>query len=187
MRRAARDLGGDASGFRICMRVEQHECGDHSAAGVLVCAFLGVEPVELIIELLNSSMKCTALAVLLAVFVTGCTESFTGKLVDRCAAICKQNDKSRGTLNLKDITDFSWTKMYVFPGWTTSDTISRITGVKYAKSDVPDDYRRMIFFNGDKEVYEEDFIPFDYYHSTINFSGFESYPFCTPEHSLFEI
>lgn len=92
---------------------------------------------------------------------------------------------------LKDATPFSWDKLYFFSAWTPSEAIAQAIGLEYHGEAVPDDYRRMLFIQGSKVVHEEDFKPFDYNDSTIDFSemidslSHAKTPFVTPATALF--
>lgn len=62
------------------------------------------------------------------------------------------------TVNLSDLTDFDWEKMYLFDDWASPEKISAATGIDYKKGgQFPNGFRKMIFLNARKIVHEEEY------------------------------
>lgn len=62
------------------------------------------------------------------------------------------------TINLGELTDFEWEKMYLFDDWASPEKIAAATGIEYKKAgQFPNGYRKMIFVNAKKIVHEEEF------------------------------
>jgi len=83
----------------------------------------------------------------------------------------KYSNNRTSLISLKEITKFKWDKMYFFPDWTTTETITNTIGFNYTGTDVQDDYSRMLFVYGKKVVYEEDFQSFTFNNISIDFKG----------------
>ncbi|MGI4737037.1 MAG: hypothetical protein ACRYG7_17845 [Janthinobacterium lividum] len=128
---------------------------------------------------------------LIIVVTTGCNRSVASKLISTIDQTCATQAASKCKVTLKDVTPFTWDKLYFFGSWTTSDAIKQAIGPNYRGDDVPDDYRRMLFMQGGKVVYEEDFQSLDYTKSTIEFPDLidslshAKSPFLTPGNALF--
>ncbi len=98
--------------------------------------------------------------------LSGCKSSVTDNLITRAEQKCMGG--SDCVITLKEVTKFEWDKVYFFPNWTTSDSISSVIKIKYY-ADVPDQYTRMLFVYKGKIVHEEDYPELDYKHSMISF------------------
>lgn len=133
-----------------------------------------------------------ALSILLFIAITsGCKGEVESSLIRAINQKYESQPKSRCSVALKEVTPFAWDKLYLFGSWTTSTAIAEATGLEYHGEYVPDDYRRMLFIQGDKVVHEEDYKPFDYNTSTIDFPELidslsqAKSPFFTPATALF--
>jgi hypothetical protein len=100
---------------------------------------------------------------------SGCNSSVVNGLINEADKTCKTDARPGCVISLKTATKFKWERMYLFGAWTISDSITRVIGFKYNGDDVPDDNTRMLFFDSNKVVYEEDFESLDYYDSAISF------------------
>ena len=107
--------------------------------------------------------------ILVIAVLSGCKNSMEDSLINKVTQECSRQTRSACTIALKDVTKFKWDKMYIFPDWTTSESIAKTVGFNYGGNDVQDDYSRMLFTYGNKVIYEEDFKSLDYNKSTINF------------------
>lgn len=103
--------------------------------------------------------------------IAGCRQNVKNDLITKVDRQCGDKPKGSCIVNLKDVTDFKWDRMYIFPNWTSSDTISKITGLNYTGNDVEDQYYRMLFVSRNAVVHEEDNKDLDYYNSSIEFLG----------------
>lgn len=136
-------------------------------------------------------LKGTLILLLIAAATAGCKGRVESNLINEINQKCGNQTKIICKVALKDATPFTWDKLYLFGAWTTADAINETIGLDYHGEDVPDDYRRMLFIQGNKVVYEEDFQPFDYEQSTINFPELidslsqAKSPFLTPGNALF--
>lgn len=88
------------------------------------------------------------------------------------------------TLLMNEITNFEWEKMYIFSNWTSADSIKTAINLEYNGEGVPDSYSRIIFVNGNKIIYQEDFKSLDYNNSTISFQTLDNSTFYTGRHYL---
>lgn len=62
------------------------------------------------------------------------------------------------TVNLNELTEFDWDKVYIFDDWSTPEKISKTIGIEYKKNNhFPDGYHKMIFVKASEIVYEEEF------------------------------
>ena len=111
------------------------------------------------------------LSVLFIAIISGCSNELKDEIINNVDRKCAGQADSNCIVDISKITKFQWDKMFVFPGWTTSDSISRIIGLVYAGNDVQDDHSRLVFTNKNKIVHEEDFVSLDYKNSTISFQG----------------
>lgn len=131
--------------------------------------------------------------VLLLVIISSCTNNVTDDLIKKTEQKCADNEHSPCIITLNEVTEFQWDKLYLFPSWTNSDTISNRIGFEYTRDDVPDDYTRMLFTKQKQVVYEEDFKSLDYYNSAIEFqTEFDSLSpeklhFLTPAKAIFTV
>lgn len=113
------------------------------------------------------------------------------RLISKINQECGNQTKPGCEIALKAVTPFEWDKLYFFGAWTTPDSIAEIIGFAYEGDAVPDDYRRILFVQGTKVVYQEDFMPLNYYSSTIDFPEMSDSlaqvktPFLTPDNALF--
>ena len=101
--------------------------------------------------------------------LSACKGSLKEDLISKINKECGSHANSNCIINLKDVTEFKWDKMYLFPNWTTNDSIAKVIGFKYNGDDVQDQYNRMLFTLGKKVVYEEDYESLDSYNSSISF------------------
>jgi len=135
--------------------------------------------------------KILAIAVLSVCF--GCENSLRNHIIDSVDKSYLANPELKCKVSLKTMTPFQWDKLYFFNAWTTSDSIGRTIKYNYKGNDVKDDYVRMLFTLENRVVYEEDFKPFDYSQSTIDFSEIPDslmkakLPFLTPKNSMFVV
>jgi hypothetical protein len=109
--------------------------------------------------------------ILIIIAFTACHSNLKNNIIDKIHQECGNQAKPNCKISLTEVTKFNWNKMYIFGDWTTSDTIAKVIGFKYAGDDVPDQYWRMLFTDGTKVVYEEDNESLDYYNSSIEFQG----------------
>ena len=62
------------------------------------------------------------------------------------------------TVNLNELTEFDWDKVYIFDDWSTPEKISKTIGIEYKKNNhFPDGYHKMIFVKASEIVHEEEF------------------------------
>jgi hypothetical protein len=128
---------------------------------------------------------------LLLVSTAGCKGEVESNLIRNIKQQCENQPKARCHVALQEATPFGWDKLYFFGAWTTPAAIADATGLAYQGEGVPDDYRRMLFIQGGKVVHEEDYKPFDYHTSTIDFPDLidslsqAKSPFLTPATALF--
>lgn len=102
-------------------------------------------------------------------FFCGCRGHVENDVIRKIENGCKGKVGSGCVIDLKKITAFDWEKMYLFPAWTSTDSIEKVIGIPYDKRDVEDSHSRILFVHRDKVIYEEDFVSLDYNNSTIAF------------------
>lgn len=84
--------------------------------------------------------------------LSGCkSNTFESKITNKIESGCKQNTC---TISIKDITDFTWDKMYVFKYNVTLKEVNKVLGVNFAN--YTEFTRKIIFTSGGKIVYEEE-------------------------------
>ncbi|MGI4832304.1 MAG: hypothetical protein ACRYFK_02470 [Janthinobacterium lividum] len=139
----------------------------------------------------TSRLRGSLSLLLLLAAIAGCKSRVENNLIKQINQNCGTQAKLKCQVALKDATPFRWDRLYLFGAWTTSDAIKEKIGLDYQGADVQDDYRRMLFIQGGKVVHEEDFHPFDYQNSTVDFSDLidslsqAKTPFFTPDNALF--
>lgn len=93
----------------------------------------------------------------------GCNKSnknVLGKLSDyikkEMSNIDIRNDSCQ--IDLNNVTDFKWDKLFVFPEWSMPEDIKGAIGLqKYDGEYVKDDTKRLVFTMNNLIVYEEDY------------------------------
>jgi len=84
--------------------------------------------------------------------LSGCkSNTFESKITNKIESSCKQNSCA---ISIKDITDFTWDKMYVFKYNVTLKEVNKVLGVNFAN--YTEFTRKIIFTSGGKIVYEEE-------------------------------
>jgi hypothetical protein len=125
-------------------------------------------------------------------FGAACRQTLKGKIIDGFNQYCF-NDTGNCQLCLNALVSFEWDKMYVFGSNADAGFISRTVGFDYYGRMIPESFRRIMFTWGRHEVYEEDFNPFSYTTSVVDFKSISdsilkirSYSF-TPEEAVFVV
>ena len=77
------------------------------------------------------------------------------RIGDYIKRTCQESDTC--TIDIKNITDFEWHKMYVFKEGATLEKINEVLGFKYPFFE--DIARRTIFVSGSRIIYHEDIFP----------------------------
>jgi hypothetical protein len=87
-------------------------------------------------------------------FIVGCrnSDSIAERLYLKCG------DEQACRLPLKDVTDFKWDKVYVFPVGASLEEIDQALGFHYKQWE--DIGERIIFVSNNQVVYHEDFFPY---------------------------
>ncbi|MBS1519454.1 MAG: hypothetical protein JST50_00545 [Bacteroidetes bacterium] len=135
----------------------------------------------------------TLIFISLLTIISSCTNNVTDNLIKKAEQKCTDKKHSPCVITLNEVTKFQWDKLYLFPSWTNSDTISSRIGFEYTGDDVPDDNTRMLFTKGKQVVYEEDFKSLDYYNSVVEFQAEfdslipEKLHFLTPAQAIFTV
>ncbi len=87
---------------------------------------------------------------------SGCSNnSLEAKIENHIKKAC--NEKDVCIINIKDITDFEWQKMYVFKEGTTLEAINEALGFEYPYFE--DIARRTVFVSENRITYHEDIFP----------------------------
>lgn len=102
--------------------------------------------------------------------MTGCKGDGDKTLIKELEQSSNKRAGVKCCIAIESLTKFKWDKVYVFPDWSISDTISKAIGFHYSGSDVQDDYSRILFTYNKEVVYEEDFKSLNYGNSSIDFS-----------------
>ena len=86
--------------------------------------------------------------------IAGCrnSESIAERLYSKCG------DKQECRQPLKDVTDFEWEKVYVFPVGASLDEIDQTLGLHYKQWE--DIGEKIIFVSKGQVVYHEDYFPY---------------------------
>lgn len=133
-------------------------------------------------------MKRILYILILPVLLLGCNNQYKGKLESKIEKHIDKNCTGACTIDLTDITDFSWDKLYTFDESVSLDTIERVLGQKYPY--YTDIARRMIFVDADNNiVYHEDVFPYTegVIEGQIVFVKPESFSYCVFSESKFNV
>lgn len=106
---------------------------------------------------------CGIVALIWVVLLTGCSGSpnsalTADKLQEKLAtAIQEGSDKGNARVDIKSATDFTWDKMYVFPPYTTTESIRRTvgednSGIYSVNIESRDDINLLVFLEKGKVV-----------------------------------
>lgn len=87
-------------------------------------------------------------------FIAGCRNS--NSIAERLYSKCQ--DKQACQLPLKEVTDFKWDKVYVFPVGASLEEINRVLGFHYKQWE--DIGEKIIFVSSKQVVYYEDYFPY---------------------------
>lgn len=79
------------------------------------------------------------------------SNTFESKITKKIESNCKQNSC---TISIKDVTDFTWDKMYVFKYNVTLEEVNKVLGLNFAN--YTEFTRKIIFTSGGKVVYREE-------------------------------
>jgi hypothetical protein len=102
--------------------------------------------------------------------LTACNSfSLKKSIISSIQKTCETDRNGNCSIELRNITPFEWDRIYIFPDWTITDSISSYLKIIYHGQNVPDDYYRIVFTHKNEIVYEEDIAPLDYRNSTIIF------------------
>lgn len=99
-------------------------------------------------------MKNKYLLVIISLFLFSCEPNIHDKIYSKIENNCKGLDTC--IIDISDVIDFKWDKMYIFGEWCSPGEINRITGLKYSGKMVNDGFCRILFIYENKIVYEED-------------------------------
>lgn len=137
-------------------------------------------------------LKYISLFTLISGSLLGCRNNVTHELIEGISAECPRKS-NKCVVSLKTAVHFEWDRLYFFNSWTTADSVRNTIKFDYHGSDVKDDYKRMVFVQNNKVVYEEDYKFFDYNSSTVDFPDLPdsllqtTKPYLTPNKSTFTV
>ena len=77
------------------------------------------------------------------------------------------------TVLINDLTVFEWDKMYVFGSSATEDFISGTINFPYIGKPILNGFRRILFTWGKTKMYDEDYRPYSYQNSAIDFENIQ--------------
>lgn len=96
-----------------------------------------------------------------SILILGCSKSFDRKIADYIDESCKATEQESCVVDLNQITDFEWDRMFVFGGVTISEEISEAIGFDCACDAVQDNYMRIVFLKDRKIVMESEYYGLD--------------------------
>lgn len=90
-------------------------------------------------------------------FVTSCNENINSDSMIAKKIEKKCNEKQSCKVNIKDLVNVAWDKMYVFKEGVSLEQINHVIGFKYTYFE--DIAKRIIFVKGKEVVFHEDEFP----------------------------
>jgi hypothetical protein len=102
--------------------------------------------------------------------MTGCKQSLKQKIMAQYD-YHKMSDSC--TISINNLTSFEWDKMYVFGNYANDEIISSTVNFLYTGKPITPGFRRILFTWGRKKIYEEDYQPWSYRNSVIDFKNID--------------
>ena len=100
----------------------------------------------------------TLLSLICLMFASGCSHSFDENVATHIEKTCTNFDSPQGCIiDLQDVTDFEWDRVYIFAGLTTVEDIYDAVGFNFKCKHVPDNYIRLIFIKGNQVIKQEQY------------------------------
>lgn len=103
------------------------------------------------------NFKNTVLLAATIAFLSGCSKSFDQEIAQYIELNCKDLEIEECTIDINDITEFEWDRMYVFGGLTIPSEIDGALGFMCNCDPVEDNYMRIVFVNGDQVVNQSEY------------------------------
>lgn len=111
------------------------------------------------------------LVLLLAVIIfAGCKRNLQQKIINHYNHYAKNGIC---TVSINDLTAFEWDKMYVFGSYANDEIISSTVKFFYTGKPITSGFRRILFTWGRKKIHEEDYQPWSYRNSVIDFKNID--------------
>lgn len=86
----------------------------------------------------------------------GCRDKIINRLSDYIDTNCYfEGEKDSCLININNVVDFHWDRLFIFEPWSMPNDISRELGINYNGNYVEDNTRRLIFIKNKEIVYEE--------------------------------
>ena len=103
-------------------------------------------------------MKKLFFILFIGVILVGChPASIKEKIADKIESKCRGIDSCTTTINIQEVTDFKWDRLYLFTIGASLEDVNKALGFDYPYFE--DIASRVVFTLGNKIVYHEDEFP----------------------------